>query len=34
MDAAERMLAETGGGAWSWVEMMGAGSWVEMGGAG
>ena len=36
------MLAETGGGAWSWVEVMGAGwrrvdlggdewSWVELG---
>lgn len=32
MDAAERMLAETGGGVWSWVEVMGA-RWrrVELG---
>ena len=32
MDAAERMLAETGGGASSWVEVMGAGwRWAELG---
>ena len=32
IDTAERMLVETGGGAWSWVEVMGAG-WrqVKMG---
>ena len=35
IDAAERMLAETGGGASSWAEVMGAG-WrcVETGGVG